>query len=80
MTEDPLPIVIGRGERAVCHVVDPSVTAAEIPSLLALYLGGSADEPSRLVWRSEDGPRPLLPDLPIGEQVPADAEIELELR
>lgn len=79
MSDGHLPIVIARGERAVCHVVDPSVTAAEIPSLLALYLGGSANRASRLVWLSEEGPRPLVPELPIGEQVPADAEIELEL-
>lgn len=78
MTDDALSLVFARGERAVCHTVDPTVPAGEVPSLLAWYLGGTGGEPIRLVWISDDGPRPLLPERPIGEQVPADAEIELE--
>lgn len=78
MSPEGLPLVFSRGERAVCHAVDPSTPVSELPSLLALYFGDGHTEGARLVWRSEEGLRPLEPGRPIGEQVPADAEIELE--
>lgn len=78
MTGGEIPLVFARGERAVCHAVDPATPAAQVPALLSLYFGGPGESAVALVWRSADGPRPLEPDRAIGEQVPADAEIELE--
>lgn len=78
MTDGALSLVFARGERAVCHTIDPALPAGEVPGLLAWYLGGSDGEAWRLVWISDRGPRRLVPERPIGEQVPADAEIELE--
>lgn len=77
MTPEGLPLVFAHGERAVCHAVDPATPAADLPSILALYFGDAAPDAARLVWRSDDGPRALEPDRAIGEQVPADAEIDL---
>lgn len=78
MTDGALSLVFARGERAVCHTIDPTLPAGEIPALLAWYLGGAGSGSWRLVWVSDEGPRPLAPERPIGEQVPEDAEIELE--
>lgn len=78
MTPDGLPLVFCRGERAVCHAVDPATPVADLPAILALYFGSPPSDETRLVWRSDDGPRALEPGRPIGDQVPAEAEIELE--
>ncbi|MDX1661554.1 MAG: hypothetical protein R3326_07165 [Gemmatimonadota bacterium] len=78
MSPESLSLVFAHGERAVCHTIDPSLPAGEVPSLLTWYLGGSPGETVRLVWISDEGPRTLAPDRPIGDQVPDDAEIELE--
>jgi hypothetical protein len=75
--EPSLPLVVTCGERAVCHAVDATLPAGELAGVLALYLGSGTPPPSRLVWRSAEGPRALDPALPIGSQVPPDAEIEL---
>jgi len=78
VSAEPLPLVFHRGERAVSHAVDPELPAAGVARALALYF-----TPDRLpaacalVWRAGDGPRTLDPRAPLGEQVPADAEIDL---
>lgn len=71
-------MVVTCGERAVCHAIDPRLPAGELARVLALYLGPAAPPPLSLVWRSDDGPRALDPALPIGHQVPPDAEIDFQ--
>lgn len=78
MSGDALPLVFTRGERAVFHAVDPMVPAADLVETIALYFGfrdGCAI--GELRWLGENGPVPLDPDRPVGEQVPPEAEIEL---
>lgn len=72
---DGLPLVFVVGERAVCHAVDPRCRAGELGPALALYFAPGTLPGDRLAWLREDGPRALDPALPIGDQVPADAEI-----
>ena len=70
-------MVVTCGERCVCHAVDPALPAGELAAALALYLGGV---PAGLpVWRSAEGPRLLDPSLPLGSQIPPDAEIDIPL-
>ena len=77
MTAATLPLVVLLGERAVCHLVDPDTPAAELPGLLALYLGVSASSLHALARRDGDVLHPLDPALPVGAQLAADAEVEL---
>lgn len=77
MTGGSLPLVFAHGERAVCHAVDPGMPAHQLLSLMSLYLAPVPPQPGALVWRSDEGVRPLDPARPIGEQVPADALIEI---
>ena len=77
MTDGSLPLVFTCGERAVCHLVDPAAPARDLETRVALYFAPAA-VPAGLVWRSGDGARPLDPARPIGDQVPAEAEIELQ--
>ena len=72
-----LPLIVVRGERAVFHLLDPAVLAGELPERLAVYFEPAALALARLVWNSDDGPRPLDPGRGIGEQVPPEAEVEL---
>ena len=72
-----LPLVFVRGERAVFHLLDPAVPAGELPGRLALYFESLVVASARLVWNSDDGPRPLDPGRGIGEQVPPEAEVEI---
>lgn len=66
------------GERAVCHAVDREATLDEVRASLAVYfLVDEEAVPNALIWLSPRGPRKLDPALPIGRQVPRDAEIEL---
>ncbi len=76
MAEPSLAVIVTRGERAVCHTVDPGLPAGELAGALTLYLG-AAPAAAVLVWRSESGPRALDPSLPLGEQIPPDAEIDI---
>lgn len=77
MSEDPLSVVVTCGERAVCHAVDPRVPAGELVREIALYLGPLAVPRTVPFWRTSEGSHPLDPTIPIGVQVPADAEIDL---
>lgn len=77
MSEGPLALVFTCGERAVCHLVDPAAPAGEVSERVALYFAPAIAPAGALVWRAEGGPRPLDPARPIGEQVPAEAEIEI---
>ncbi|HWC06229.1 MAG TPA: hypothetical protein VG799_03160 [Gemmatimonadota bacterium] len=72
-----LPLIFVRGERAVFHVLDPALPAGELPGRLALYFEPPGVSRARLVWNSDDGPRPLDPGRRIGEQVPPEAEVEI---
>lgn len=78
MTEGSLPLVFTCGERAVCHLVDPAAPARDLEARVALYFAPAVVPAGGLVWRSSDGARPLDPARPIGDQVPAEAEIELQ--
>lgn len=62
----------------MCHVVDPDLPAGELAAVLSLYLGLRGDLPGP-VWRSATGPRLLDPALPLGAQVPPEAEIDFPL-
>lgn len=79
MSAATLPLIVVRGERAVFHLLDPDVPAGELPGRLALYFEPLVVAPSRLVWNSDDGPRPLDPGRGIGEQVPPEAEVEIRV-
>lgn len=72
-----LPLIFVHGERAVFHLLDPSLPVGELPGRLALYFEPAAVARARLVWNSDDGPRPLDPGRGIGEQVPPEAEVEI---
>ena len=78
MSEPSIPVVVTWGERAVCHAVDPGLPAGELARALALYLDQAVPPTGSLVWRSDAGPRPLDLTLPIGMQVPPDAEIDFQ--
>ena len=73
-----MALVVTWRDRAVCHAVDPAIPAGRLADELALYFGPSPPIESRLVWRSPEGPRLLDPRIPIGSQVHAEAEIDLE--
>lgn len=62
----------------MCHAVDPDLPAGELAAALRLYLGppGASAAP---VWRAAGGPKPLDPALPLGDQVPPEAEIDFPL-
>lgn len=72
-----IPLVIVEGERAVLHLVEATMPVGEVPARLALYFEPGRAPGARCVWISAEGPRPLDPHRTVGEQVPADAEIEL---
>lgn len=76
MSEAPLPVVVTCGERAVFHLLESSMPAGELTRALALYLGVALPAAAPF-WRDAAGERALDPALPIGAQVPPDAEIEL---
>ena len=78
MIDSSISLVVTWRERAVCHAVDPTIPAGQLAQELALYFGPSPPIPTRLVWRSAEGPRPLDPGIPIGSQVHPEAEIDLE--
>lgn len=77
MTGETLPLVFAYGERAVCHAVDPGMPARQLLSRISLYLAPGPAPCGALVWRSDEGARLLDLARPIGEQVPADALIEI---
>lgn len=78
MSEATLSLLFTQGERAVAHAIDPETPVREIPQRLALYLGSDGGGRSLgVVWLSDTGPVALDPGRPVGEQVPAEAVIEL---
>ncbi|MGH7556930.1 MAG: hypothetical protein ACREMD_03990 [Gemmatimonadota bacterium] len=79
MDETDIALVIVEGERAVFHLVDAALPVEELPARLALYFQPRREPAARLVWISSEGPRPLDPRRAVGEQVPAEAEIEIRV-
>lgn len=77
MSSADLPLVIICGERAVFHLIDPDVPAGELLARFDLYFEPGLALGGRAVWNSSEGSLPLDPGRTIGEQVPADAEIEI---
>ena len=75
MSEASLALVLTCGERTVCHLVEPSAPVGELRSLVALYFAPHAVPEGPLFARAGEEERVLDPALPIGEQVPPDAEI-----
>lgn len=75
MSEASLALVLTCGERVVCHLIEPSALASELPALVELYFAPQAVTPGPLRARSAGEEIELDPGLPIGEQVPPDAEI-----
>lgn len=71
--------MIVEGERAVLHLVEAALPVGELPALLSLYLEPGRATEARLVWISAEGPRPLDPRRTVGEQVPAEAELEIRV-
>jgi hypothetical protein len=72
-----IPLVIVDGERAVLHLVEAALPVRELGTRLAVYLAPGRVEDAQFVWLSSDGPRVLDPGRTVGEQVPAEAEIEI---
>lgn len=75
MRESSLALVLACGERVVCHLVEPSALAGELPALVELYFAPHAVASGPLRARSPEAEIELDPRLPIGDQVPPDAEI-----
>jgi len=70
-----MPLVLACGERTVCHLVEPSALAGELPALVELYFAPAAMTAGPLRARSAGAEFELDPLRPIGDQVPPDAEI-----
>lgn len=75
MSRDTIPLVFVRGERAVCHRVDPAEPAGELARAVALYFAPDPGPSGPPIWLCDEGPMSLDPEIPIGHQVPADARI-----
>ena len=75
-----IPLVIVEGERAVLHLIEPDLPVAELRVQLSVYLEPGRSRESRFIWMSPEGPRLLDPKRAVGEQVPAEAEIEIHPR
>lgn len=75
MSEAALALILTCGERVVCHLVEPSAPAGELPALVALYFAPDPVPAGPLRVRAGAEERLLDPALPIGQQVSADAEI-----
>ena len=75
MSDSALPLVVTCGERVICHLVEPTELAGELPRLVELYfaphgIGGGVPRA-----RSGDADLELDPARPIGDQVAPHAEI-----
>lgn len=75
MSEASLALVLTCGERVVCHLVEPSALAGELPALVELYFAPHSVPAGPLRVRVGAEELVLDPAVPIGDQVPADAEI-----
>ncbi len=75
MSDAKLALVLACGERMVCHLVEPSALAGELPGLVELYFAPGDVAVGPLRARSAGIDIELDPALPIGDQVPPDAEI-----
>jgi hypothetical protein len=70
-----LALILACGERVVCHLVEPSALAGELPALVELYFAPHAVGSGPLRARASGVEIELDPMLPIGDQVPAETEI-----
>jgi hypothetical protein len=77
VSEASLSLLLTNGERVVCHLVEPSTPAGELSALVDLYFAPHPVASGPLRARAGDLEIRLDPALPIGEQVPPDAEIHL---
>jgi len=75
VSEASLTLVLTCGERVVCHLVEPSAPAGELPALVGLYFAPHTVPSGPLRVRAGEEEIVLDPALPIGQQVPPDAEI-----
>lgn len=75
MGEAGLALILTCGERVVCHLVEPSAPAGQLRELVALYFAPHPVPAGPL--RAKAGVEEIVldPALPIGEQVPPEAEI-----
>jgi len=77
VSEATLALVLTCGERVVCHLIDPTALARELPALVELYFAPEAVADGPLRARAGGAEIELDPGRPIGEQVSPDAEILL---
>lgn len=75
MSDAKLALVLACGERTVCHLVEPSALAGELPGLVELYFAPGSVAAGPLRARTAGVEIELDPALPIGDQLPPDAEI-----
>lgn len=75
MSDASLALVLTCGERVVCHLIQPTALAGELPALVELYFAPHAVAAGPLRARASGAEIELDPALPIGDQVPPDAEI-----
>ncbi|MGH7658461.1 MAG: hypothetical protein ACREL6_09510 [Gemmatimonadales bacterium] len=75
MSDARLALMLACGERVVCHLVEPSVLAGELPALVELYFAPHRMTSGPLRARISGAEIELDPMLPIGDQVVPDAEI-----
>ena len=75
MSDARLALILACGERVVCHLVEPSALAGELPALVELYFAPHAVGSGPLRARALGVEIELDPMLPIGDQVPAETEI-----
>ncbi|HET9332781.1 MAG TPA: hypothetical protein VFQ21_04290 [Gemmatimonadota bacterium] len=75
MSDSALPLVVTCGERVICHLVEPTVLAGELPRLVELYFAPHGIGCGAPRARSASAELELDPARPIGEQVAPDSEI-----
>jgi hypothetical protein len=75
VSEASLALVVTCGERVVCHLIEPTALARELPALVELYFAPQVVAEGPLRVRAGGAEIELDPGLPIGDQVAADAEI-----
>lgn len=75
MSETSLVLVLTCGERTVCHLVEPSAPVGQLRDLVALYFAPHPVPDGPLCARARGEELVLDSALPIGEQLPPDAEI-----
>lgn len=75
MSDEKIALVLACGERMVCHLVEPSALAGELPALVELYFAPDAVAAGPLRARIAGAEIELDPLRSIGDQVAPDAEI-----